>query len=154
MYASSVASCLSKSPGGHVISFPIKPWVAFGLPYPLIDLFTLVCLWCGRTVARSVYGHMITKFSRMGRLPHFLSYGAPPTRGAKRRAWRSAIWWCNICFYRLAGLVGVLKLFGGGAAWRLRTSSWKSLAALPLVSPINYPGHKHPATNTGYRIPL
>ena len=23
------------------------------------------------------YGHVITKFSRMGRLPHFLSYGAP-----------------------------------------------------------------------------
>ena len=29
---------------------------------------------------------MITKFSRMGRLPHFLSHGAPPTRGAKRPA--------------------------------------------------------------------
>ena len=30
---------LSKSPGGHVISFHIKPWVAFGLPYLLIELF-------------------------------------------------------------------------------------------------------------------
>ena len=30
---------LSKSPGDHVISFQIKPWVAFGLPYLLIDLF-------------------------------------------------------------------------------------------------------------------
>ena len=30
---------LSKSPGGHVISFQIKPWVAFGLPYPLIEIF-------------------------------------------------------------------------------------------------------------------
>ena len=30
---------LSKSPGGHVISFQIKPWVAFGLPYLLIELF-------------------------------------------------------------------------------------------------------------------
>ena len=27
-------------------------------------------------VAHSVYGHVITKFSQMGRLPHFLSYGA------------------------------------------------------------------------------
>ena len=43
---------LSKSPGGHVISFQVKPWVAFGLPYLLIYYFTLVCLWCGRTVAR------------------------------------------------------------------------------------------------------
>ena len=39
---------LSKSPGDHAISFQIKPWVAFGLPY-----------------------HVITKFSRMGGLPHF-----------------------------------------------------------------------------------
>ena len=30
---------LTKSPGGHVISFQIKPWVAFGLPYLLIELF-------------------------------------------------------------------------------------------------------------------
>ena len=47
---------LSKSPGGHAISFQIEPWVAFGLPYLLIAViwwFTLVCLWCVRTVARS-----------------------------------------------------------------------------------------------------
>ena len=37
--------------------------------------FTLVCLWCGRTVGRSVHGHVITKFSRMGSLPHFLTHG-------------------------------------------------------------------------------
>ena len=30
---------LSKSPGSHVISFQIKPWVSFGLPYLLIELF-------------------------------------------------------------------------------------------------------------------
>ena len=36
------------------------------------------------SVARSVYGHVTTKFSLMGRLPHFLSYVAP------RRAWSSA----------------------------------------------------------------
>ena len=30
---------LSKSPGGHAISFQIKRWVAFGLPYLLIELF-------------------------------------------------------------------------------------------------------------------
>ena len=28
------------------------------------------------------YGHVITKFSRMGRLPHFLSNGSTPTLGA------------------------------------------------------------------------
>ena len=31
----------------------------------------------GRSVGRSVYGHVIIKFSRMGSLPHFLTRGAP-----------------------------------------------------------------------------
>ena len=53
---------------------------------------TLSCIWvavpvdwvilhwygCGAD-GRSVYGHVITKCSWVGRLPHFLSYGAPPT---------------------------------------------------------------------------
>ena len=34
-----------------------------------LSYFTLVCRWCGRTVACLVYGHVITKFSRKGRLP-------------------------------------------------------------------------------------
>ena len=47
---------LSKSPGGHVISFQIKPWVAFGLPYLLIELFYIgmpVVRTDGRSFARS-----------------------------------------------------------------------------------------------------
>ena len=46
----------SKSPGDHVISFQIKPWVAFGLPYLLIELFLIYWYDCGaygRTVGRS-----------------------------------------------------------------------------------------------------
>ena len=46
---------LSKSPGGHVISFQIKPWVAFGLPYLLIELFYIgmpVVRTDGRSIAR------------------------------------------------------------------------------------------------------
>ena len=39
----------------------------------------------GLSLACSVYGHVITKFSRMGRLPQFFSYRAAPTRGSKRR---------------------------------------------------------------------
>ena len=31
----------------------------------------------GRAGGRLVYGHAITKFSRMGSLPHFLTHGAP-----------------------------------------------------------------------------
>ena len=48
---------LSKSPGGHVISFQIKPWVAFGLPYLLIELFYIgmsVVRTDGRAGGRSV----------------------------------------------------------------------------------------------------
>ena len=37
-----------------------------------------------RTDGRA-HGHVITKFSWMGRLPHFLTYGAPPTRALRAR---------------------------------------------------------------------
>ena len=81
-----------------MISFQIKPRVAFGLPYLLIELFYIGMpvmrtdgRAVGRSVGRSVYGHVITKCSRTGRLPHFLSYGAPPTRGASRRVQSSAV---------------------------------------------------------------
>ena len=37
-----------------------------------------------RTDGRA-YGHVITKFSRIGGLPHFLSYGAPSTRASPAR---------------------------------------------------------------------
>ena len=83
---------LSKSPGSLVISIQIIPSVAFGLPYLLIELFYIgmpVVRMDSHSIARSLYGHVITRFSRMGRLPHFLSYGAPPTCGALRRAWSS-----------------------------------------------------------------
>ena len=44
--------------------------VAFGLPYLLIDLFYIgmpVVRTDGRLLVRAVYGHVISKFSRMGR---------------------------------------------------------------------------------------
>ena len=39
----------------------------------------------GRSGGRSVYGHVITKFSRMGSLPHFVTHGAP-LRASRARA--------------------------------------------------------------------
>ena len=58
----------------------LKPWVAFGLPYLLIELF-----YIGMPVMRTD-GLSLTKFFRMGRLPHFLSYGAlRAARGAPLR---------------------------------------------------------------------
>ena len=35
-----------------------------------------------RTDGRA-YGHVISNFSGMGRLPHFITYGAPPTRALR-----------------------------------------------------------------------
>ena len=58
--------------------------------YPKLILHWYACSADGRSLARSVYGHVITKFSGMGRLPHFLRFKAPPTSGASRRAWSSA----------------------------------------------------------------
>ena len=49
-----------------MVSFPIKRRVAFGLSYLLIELF-YIGMPVLRTDGRSVYGHVITKFSRMGR---------------------------------------------------------------------------------------
>ena len=64
-------SCLCLTRRGWLCDFPPKqPRVAFRLPYLVIELFTLVCLWCGRTVARSVYGLVITKFSGMDRFSY------------------------------------------------------------------------------------
>ena len=68
---------LSKSAGGHVISFQIKPWVVCWLPYLMIELF-----YVGMPVVRTG-GRSLGVRSRD--YQHFLSYGAPPTRGASRR---------------------------------------------------------------------
>ena len=62
------------------------PRVAFGLPYLLIELFNTgipIVRTDDRLGDRSVGRcNVITKFSRMGRLPHFLTYGAPLPRFA------------------------------------------------------------------------
>ena len=58
-----------------------------------LNYFTLVCLWCGRTVGRSVYGHVITKFPRMGSLSHFFTHGAPRASRARAPLW----WWWRGC---------------------------------------------------------
>ena len=56
--------------------FQLNPWVTFGLPYLLTELF-YIGMPVVRAVGRSSYGHVITKFSRMGSLPHFFTHGAP-----------------------------------------------------------------------------
>ena len=63
---------LSKSLGGHAISFQIKPWVAFQLPYLLIELF-----YIGMPVVRTdswVVGRSISKCTVTRWLPNFLGW--------------------------------------------------------------------------------
>ena len=50
--------------GGYAISRQNNLELHLGYHTCRMSYFTLVCLWCGRTVGRSVYGHVITKFSR------------------------------------------------------------------------------------------
>ena len=57
-------SFLSKSPGGHAIFFCCI-WVA--TPVDRVFLYWCACRADGRSVARSLNGHVISKFSRMGR---------------------------------------------------------------------------------------
>ena len=60
--------------------FPVKItsssiWVAIPVDWVIIHWYA--CAADGRSGDRSVYGHVITKFSRMGSLPHFFTHGAP-----------------------------------------------------------------------------
>ena len=72
-----------------------------------------------RTDGRA-YGHVITKFSRMGRLPHLLSYGAPSTRalcagGAPLLSnipFPKTLYVCNnIILLRIGALYGIYAIF-------------------------------------------
>ena len=81
---SSVVSALQDA-GGYAISRQNNLESAFGLPYLLIELFYIgmpVVRTDGLSGGRTVYGHVIAKFSQIGRLLHFLTHGAPLARFA------------------------------------------------------------------------
>ena len=56
-------------------------WVA--IPVDWVILHWYACGADGRSLGRAVYGHVITKFSRMGRLLHFLTHGVQLARFAR-----------------------------------------------------------------------
>ena len=86
---SSLLRCLCFTRREWLSDFPQKyPRVAFGFAISHIcwlSYFTFVCQWFLRT-GGWVYGHVITKISRICGLPHFLRYEA-----TLARAWSSAI---------------------------------------------------------------
>ena len=49
----------------------------------------------GRAGGRSVYGHAITKFSRMRRILHFLTHGAPLARYARESSAKTRLVPCS-----------------------------------------------------------
>ena len=66
----------SQDADGYAISRQNNLVLYLGCHTCWLSYFTLVYLWYGPTVGQA-YGHVITKISRMGRLPNFLTHGAP-----------------------------------------------------------------------------
>ena len=104
----------------------------------LYSYFILVCLWCrrtvGRAVGRSMYGHVITKFFRMGRLLYFLTHGAPLARFAREssaqivlpRELAVKIKW-KTCLLVLLTLIRIANMLSSRAErLNLRIPSWHS----------------------------
>ena len=56
-------------------------WIAISADGVILHWYA--CGVDGRSLGRWFYGHVITKFSRMGRLLHFLTHGAPLARFAR-----------------------------------------------------------------------
>ena len=72
-----------------MISFQIKTGVAVGLPYLIILHACMpVVRTDGRSLARSVYGHVITKFSRMVDYHISLVMGLRPRTAEKLKSER------------------------------------------------------------------
>ena len=76
VFIDSLVVSASQDAGGYAISRQNNLELHLGCHTCWLSYFTLVCLSFGRTVGRA-YGYMITKISRMGRLPNFLTHGAP-----------------------------------------------------------------------------
>ena len=68
-----------------------------------------------RTDGRA-YGHVITKFSRMGRLPHFLTHGAPQARFARQSSAIIGSLSNNVFERRTSTGSGLFSFFDGGFA--------------------------------------
>ena len=72
-----------KAPHSLSILIRVKPWVIVIRVNQWLEK-RLASIYILGLQSEAVYDHVITQFSWMGRLPHFLSYGA-----LKRRAWSS-----------------------------------------------------------------
>ena len=66
----------------------------------------------GRAGGRSVYGHVITKISRMGSLPHFSTHDAPLRASRARALLKKAAWRFFETIFKHSALMAVaIKLW-------------------------------------------
>ena len=103
-----------------------KPRVAFGMPYLFIELFYIgmpVVRTDVRLVGRWVYGHVITKFPRMGSLPHFLTHGAP-LRALRAREPRYYQFWSFVCSF---------LFIPAACGWEFHTVPYKRMSILSIL---------------------
>ena len=70
VFIDSLVVSASQDAGGYAISRQNNLELHLGCHTCWLSYFTLVCLWCGRTVGRA-YGHVIIKISRMGRFADY-----------------------------------------------------------------------------------
>ena len=71
----------SQDEGGYAFSRQNNLELHLGSNTCWVSYFTFVCLWCRWTAdGGRAYGQVITKISRMGRLPHFPRYGTTLAR--------------------------------------------------------------------------
>ena len=85
-FIDSLAASVLQEAGGYAISRQNNLELHLGCHTCWMSYFTLVCLWCGWTVSRSVYGHVTTKFSWMGNITKFSYPWCSAARASRARA--------------------------------------------------------------------
>ena len=99
LLAASISHCLTAALNFHVF-LPTNSSLLFSITrsssFSVIHVSVMPVV---RTDGRSVYGHVITKFSRMGSLPHFFTHGAP-LRALRARELRDDV----TCPFKASGL--------------------------------------------------
>ena len=111
---------VSKSPGGRAISFQIKPWAAFGLPYLLIDLFYIGVPVCGRRAVGRSGGSTVTwrpKFLGCIGYQIFLPMVLYAARGSRARELRYYKLIVKLHYWRMFTTSYHLQIIGNFLTW-------------------------------------
>ena len=101
-----------------------------------LSYFALVCLWCGRTVGRALHGHVITKFSRVGRFTSLWGSANARFRRARssaitrlkyhQRTWYNALWLWRWLPHKLSKpqSMSTTVLFRNGLGYYIEDITW------------------------------